>query len=648
MSEEAKVVLIIDDEEGIREILSEKLSLSGYRCLKAGSGTEGLELLERDTVDLVICDIRMKGIDGIETLKRIMKNREGRVPVIMVTAIQELEVAVTALNHGASDYITKPFNLDEVVIGVERALEKQRLIEENRRYQQELEERVLEQTKHIEEILCEDIKARVLQTFYQTSQMLNSLEHVEKTLQHMPSAIMKLVSAERGAIFTYSPKKKVFEPRTCVNLSTRSLQELRAFNDHLIGLGGSNGLLFSTNAMEDGRIKDHKFVTNHRVRSLASVLLKSRSETNGCIYVDSKSNEFDLSIYGSEFFKAFASLAGIAVANSRAQSDLRREVSYLKKEVDRVYQYDNIIGESAQMQQVFALTEKVKDTDSTVLIMGETGTGKEKIARLIHKLSPRRDKPFIPVNSAAFPPDLLESELFGIEKGTATGVSERIGKFELAEGGTLFLDEIGDLSAAAQAKILRVIQEKTLERIGSNIPVQLDIRLITATNIDLKKAVAEKRFREDLYYRLNVLPIYIPPLRERRQDIPPLVRYYMDKFCLELSKPPLQIDDKTMESFVLPSWKGNIRELRNAVERSVILSDGEYLVPYQSETLYTPTTIKLDLEPAINMQFSEKELITNYALTAFRRFKRYDRTSEFLGISFKTLKKRLEDAKLLS
>jgi DNA-binding NtrC family response regulator len=222
-------------------------------------------------------------------------------------------------------------------------------------------------------------------------------------------------------------------------------------------------------------------------------------------------------------------------------------------------------------------------------------------------------------------------------------VDERIGKFEAANGGTVFLDEIGDLPPMAQAKILRALQDKTIEHVGSHRPIDLDIRLIAATNVDLRRAVEQKTFREDLFYRLNVMPLHIPPLRERREDIPPLVRFYVERFCKDMKKPVLTIDDSVMEAYSRTPWRGNVRELMNAVERAVLLAESDRLPPHDETAVvdrHHPGN--LDLEPALDLALSEKELMGCYAKLAYERFKRFDKTSELLGISFKTLKKRLE------
>ena len=242
--------------------------------------------------------------------------------------------------------------------------------------------------------------------------------------------------------------------------------------------------------------------------------------------------------------------------------------------------YDHIIGRSPAIRQVFRLVDKVADTDSTVMVYGESGTGKELIARAIHNNSRRCGKPLIPVNCGAIPEELLESELFGHEKGAFTSaIRTRIGRFELSDGGTIFLDEIADMSPKLQVKILRVLQEHKFERIGGAKTIDVDIRVITATNKDLRQAMEAGRFREDLFYRLNVIPITVPPLRERREDIPLLAKHFLQKFRVTRGAEVSAIDTGVMNKFMDYSWPGNIRELENIIERMVILAEGETLKP---------------------------------------------------------------------
>ena len=240
----------------------------------------------------------------------------------------------------------------------------------------------------------------------------------------------------------------------------------------------------------------------------------------------------------------------------------------------RARRFEQIIGKSSALKTVLEQVERVAPTDSTVLIQGETGTGKELIAHAVHNVSPRSGRPFIKLNCAAIPFDLLESELFGHERGAFTGaIAQKIGRFELADKGSLFLDEVGDIPLALQPKLLRVLQEQEFERLGSGRTHHVDVRLVAATHRDLEQMVKRNEFRSDLYYRLNVFPIQLPPLRERRQDIVPLIRHYVDIFSRRMAKQIEYIPEETLNAFGSYSWPGNIRELQNVIERAVILSN---------------------------------------------------------------------------
>jgi formate hydrogenlyase transcriptional activator len=271
--------------------------------------------------------------------------------------------------------------------------------------------------------------------------------------------------------------------------------------------------------------------------------------------------------------------------------------------------FEQVIGNSPALESVLEQVERVATTDSTVLVQGETGTGKELIARAIHNISPRCGRSFVKLNCAAIPMDLLESELFGHEKGAFTGaIAQKIGRFELADKGTLFLDEVGDIPAALQPKLLRVLQEQQFERLGSNRTHQVDVRLVAATNRDLTKMAKRGEFRTDLYYRLNVFPVTLPPLRERREDIPALVAHFVDLYSRRMSKQIEQIPAETLSALSSYSWPGNIRELQNMIERAVILAnDGVLPNPLPKEeardVLVPPT--------ATTLRDSERNLILN-------------------------------------
>jgi transcriptional regulator with GAF, ATPase, and Fis domain len=268
-------------------------------------------------------------------------------------------------------------------------------------------------------------------------------------------------------------------------------------------------------------------------------------------------------------------VAETAAARALKLSDVVRDNKRLRSELERRYRFDQLIGTSAPFRQVIELITKVCESRATVLLTGESGTGKELVARAVHFNSPRQDQPFVAINCAALPEGLLESELFGHAKGAFAGaVSSRMGRFKAADGGTVFLDEIGDMPAATQAKILRVLQERTFEPVGSTRSEQVDVRIIAATHKDLRQAVAEGNFREDLYYRLNVFPIVIPSLRERSDDIPLLAAHFLNQLANETGKRIVNFTPRAMALMTAYAWPGNIRELMNCIERAVIVSRG--------------------------------------------------------------------------
>jgi len=305
------------------------------------------------------------------------------------------------------------------------------------------------------------------------------------------------------------------------------------------------------------------------------------------------------SVQDIEFLQQVAKQVAVAVENALAfhqiaelKDKLAKEKLYLEEELRIEHGFEDIIGDSDALKQVLKQVEVVAPTDSTVLIQGETGTGKELIARAIHRLSTRAERTFVKLNCAAIPTGLLESELFGHERGAFTGaISQKAGRFELADKGTIFLDEVGEIPLELQSKLLRVLQEQEFERLGSTKTIRVNVRLIAATNRDLKGMVEAKQFRSDLYYRLNVFPVTMPPLRDRREDIPTLVRYFTQHYALRMKKNIQTVPAKTLDVLSRYAWPGNIRELENLVERSVILTQGRDLqVPISElQTVNFPT-----------------------------------------------------------
>ena len=356
---------------------------------------------------------------------------------------------------------------------------------------------------------------------------------------------------------------------------------------------------------------------------------------------------------------------GRALESRKLVQDFRE----LKKEVRKTYEAGNMVGTSPAMQKVYKVIGQVANTDASILIQGESGTGKEFVAKTIHYNSPRWNRPFTAVNCAAIPRELLESELFGHEKGSFTGALERrVGKFELAEDGTLFLDEIGDIPLELQAKLLRVLQEREYSRVGGREVLKANARILAATNQDLERAVREKRFREDLYFRLKVIPIYLPPLRERRGDIPQLVSYFIDKINREMGTRVSGVSPETLKVLEDHSWPGNVRELENALIRAAVLSPGAVLFPKD----FTFHSARPGEPPPVVDHLSLEEIIHHKLEDYFQRTKGVDvdnlyslvierverplieltlrktggnqiRAAEILGINRNTLRKKISE-----
>ena len=440
-------ILIIDDEKNIREGLGAAFEMEGYEVRLAANGKEGLDLIAKGDIDLVITDLRMDGISGEEVLRRVTTETPG-IPVIVLTGHGSIDAAVDAMRNGAYDFLTKPLNLDRLSMLVKRALERREL----------------------------------------------SLQHTQ-----------------------------------------------------------------------------------------------------------------------------------------------------LKAEVSSAHTLDNMIGKSAEMQKVFTLIKKVAPTKASVLITGESGVGKELVADAIHNLSPRSAHEMIKVHCAALSETLLESELFGHEKGAYTGAEKmQKGRFELAHESTIFLDEIGEVNASVQVKLLRVLQDHKIIRVGGEKTIDIDVRVIAATNRDMEKEVKEGRFREDLYYRLNVVHIAVPPLRERRDDIPLLLNAFLKEYAKENGKNVTGIDNRARALLYKYDWPGNIRELRNCIESAVVMCGGneitpEDLPPTVSASIAAPS---ITIPVGTTLDDAEKAIICeNLAANKGNKSK----TADILGIGRKTLHRKLQE-----
>ncbi len=324
--------------------------------------------------------------------------------------------------------------------------------------------------------------------------------------------------------------------------------------------------------------KDISKKINYQTKSILCVPLKLKEETIGVLEVINKIDADSFTIKDQSILETFSNLAGVAIANARLYQDMKFENINLRKELVNGKQPGEFIGLSRIIKEKLEMADQVADTNTTVLLLGESGTGKELFAEHIHFRSKRKNKPFIKVNCAAIPENLIETELFGHVKGAFTdAVSDKMGKFELANSGTIFLDEVGELPYSMQSKLLRVLQDHVIQRVGGTTSKKVDIRLIAATNKNLYEEVKYNRFREDLFFRLNVFPIYIPPLRERKEDIVPLAQHFFEKFNHELKKNIKGMSSEVLDMLKGYYWPGNVRELQNVIERSVVLCKNDII-----------------------------------------------------------------------
>ena len=474
-------LLVIDDDLDARQTMDVFLSRQGYEVRCAPNGETGLMFAHEDPPELILLDIRLPDMDGFEVCRRLKEGQKtNHIPVIFISGLEDVADKVKGFAAGGVDYVTKPFQSEELLARVETHLDLKRVKEALQQAHDELEERVKERTADL--------------------------------------AIAKEQLQER-------------------------FQEIEQ--------------------------------------------LKQR---------------------------------------------LERENLYLKEEINLLAEHTEIVGQSTVMRKVLAQAQQVAQTDSMVLLLGETGTGKELLARGIHSLSSRKDRPLVTVNCASLPPTLIESELFGRERGAYTGaLTKMVGRFEVADGSTLFLDEIGELSLDLQSKLLRVLEEGKFERLGSTKTLQVNVRIIAATNRDLPQEVKEGRFRKDLYYRLNVFPIVIPPLRERPEDIPLLVWAFVREFQKRMGKEIEGIPRKSIEALQAYPWPGNVRELRNAIERAMIVNSGKTLI------VQVPKLASMETEDTPSLEDTERRHIVSVLERTGWRVAGKAGAAEILGLNRSTL-----------
>jgi Nif-specific regulatory protein len=417
------------------------------------------------------------------------------------------------------------------------------------------------------------------QLLLRTSEILNSILSFEEVVQRTMDLAIRCLRAERGIIFLLDDKNR-FVPIAQANVESQCVADAMEYSESILRRAAEDHVLWSGNAVADKRFSQYESIAAFHIKSFMCVPLKRMGKIVGTVYVDSRSLENAFEPRDVQFLRTLANQAGIAIENARLHERLRAENRELRTEIRKsIGEGRTIVGEDPKIRRVLDIVDRVADSTATVLVTGESGTGKEMIARAIHQKSARLGHPFVAMNCAAIPEALLESELFGHVKGAFTGAqANKMGKFEAADGGTLFLDEIGDMALPLQAKILRVLQEGTFEPVGGNKPRECDVRIVAATNRNLARMVQDGKFREDLFYRLNVIVLELPSLRERKSDVPMLIEHFLEK-CRTAKTAVREFSPAAMALLQEHPWPGNIRELENCVLRITLLTSNPVVQP---------------------------------------------------------------------
>ncbi len=528
-------ILIIEDDETVRKSIAGYLEDRGYNILQAENSEIGLEAFRQSTHEMVLLDLRLPGMSGLETLEIITKE-DANIPVVIISATGNIEDAISALRLGAADYILKPIVDMEVLLHtVKKNIDKARLVQQNREYKQNLD------------------------------------------------AIFKSI---KDAIITVDNDFRVVEFNTAAEdicglskcHNTANSEEYKSFMDSCGGqcIEAINETMQTKRPSERSRFECCRHDNVRRVVSLATYpLLDANNRFKGCVMTLKDETQLD-----------------------NLENDLHERS-----------QLHNIIGSSNEIRKIYSLVDVLSKIQTTVLISGENGTGKGLVAEALHYHNSDTNRPFVVVNCAALSDNLLESELFGHVKGAYTGaVNDRIGRFQMADGGTVFLDEIGDISNTMQLRLLRVLQEMEFERLGESKTIKVNLRVIAATNQNLQKKVRSGKFREDLYYRLKVAEIIVPPLRDRREDIPTLIDYFIKKLNKKLNKNIKSVSTDVQELFMTYKWPGNVRELQHVLEFAFILCDKPII------TLENLPQLFLKHEKTETKPLEKKERFTKHAI----------------------------------
>ena len=438
------------------------------------------------------------------------------------------------------------------------------------------------------------------------SKLLTSSIDISSLLRLIVTSVTELLGCEASSLFLLDQTGEQLILTVATGPVSAEVKELRlSVGEGIVGWVAKRrkGLIVN-DAQHDPRFTSSvDKATGFQTRSILAVPLMDHDQLIGVLETlnTAKAKQFEQS--DLELLTAFGAYAAVALRNAELVASMRDESQRLKGTIEE--RYRTLIVESHSMKRIIDVTRKAARSDSTVLLLGESGVGKEILARSIHKWSSRSGRPFIAVNCVALSDQLLESELFGHEKGAFTGAhQQKKGLLEVAQGGTLFLDEIGDMKPSLQAKLLRVLQDREFDRVGGTQPIKVDIRVIAATNQDLKKAITEGRFRKDLYFRLNVVTVVIPPLRDRREDIPALAKFFVERYGHEMKRPQMKLGVEAVEALRRYDWPGNVRELANVIERAVVLTNGD-TIGVDDLILDTPETDGGDKEVLMYLPFHE-------------------------------------------
>ena len=448
------------------------------------------------------------------------------------------------------------------------------------------------------------------------STWVSSVQDLDQLLELIIETATDMMDAKASSLLLLDPRTQKLYFKVATGEKSTDVKQFEIdLGQGIAGYVAESGepLLIPDVAQDPRWYKEISESIGFKTQSIACVPMKINGDIIGVVEIIDKADGSVIRDDDLKILSVFADVAAQAIGNARKIEHDKKEIRDLKKELQGKYE---IVGESKALRKIISDAIKVANSKSTTLILGESGTGKELLARLIHRAGARKDEPMVVLNCAALPETLLEDELFGHEKGAYTGAANRkIGKFELADRGTIFLDEIGEMSPSMQTKLLRILQEGVFYRVGGNKSIPVDVRVLSATNRNIEEDVAEGRFREDLYYRINVVQIHMPPLRERREDIPKLAEYFLDIYRKERGVADLSISKKAMDLMTNYDWPGNVREMKNALERAVVMGNGKQIVPedlptFACRTQYPGLEVGLSLKSAID-EFKKEFIILN-------------------------------------